>query len=464
VLAHVFSFSNSTAYPMPRRRRLHAASMATTMPARTVLRALLVAGIGAVTIPVLSQTAFAAEWSATPSLRLSYEKNDNTSLTLQPNNTVYSWTIAPSLNMGVQSDVWGITGATTVTRKRYSGAQELDRDTETFVISSRYHTKRSNFAINASRVNDTTLTEDPEDPDLGRVTVQRSRRTESIQPSWSWSMTQRSQIQLSSRLSETSYAGGESIGLFDYQNHATTATWSYLLSPLSQFFLTANYSRYRVPDMSIQSQTIDGDFLIVSTISAVDSSTPSISAGFNHTFSATMQGTLMLGRRKTSSERAVTDCRFLFGVFFDGCVSDSRVTHDTGATFSGNLNKKFEKLNVAANVSRGLAVSGVGTETEADSLNIRLEYPYTARLKGTFTVSSNESRLITNVAGATSAATNIKQYSIRPALNWQWTREMRLGAAYQYRHIKRESEDQATQSRAIYLSLIYTWNKLSISR
>jgi hypothetical protein len=252
--------------------------------------------------------------------------------------------------------------------------------------------------------------------------------------------------------------------LFDYQNHATTATWSYLLSPLSQFFLTANYSRYRVPDMSIQSQTIDGDFLIVSTISAVDSSTPSISAGFNHTFSATMQGTLMLGRRKTSSERAVTDCRFLFGIFFGGCISDSRVTHDTGTTFSGNLNKKFEKLNVAANVSRGLAVSGVGTETEADSLSIRLEYPYTARLKGTFTVSSSESRLITNVAGATSAATNIKQYSIRPALNWQWTREASLGAAYQYRHIKRESEDQATQSRAIYLSLIYTWTKLSISR
>jgi hypothetical protein len=443
--------------------------MATTMLARTVLRALLVAGIGAVTIPVLSPAAFAAEWSARPSLRLTYEQNDNSSLTLQPNDTVYSLTVSPSLNMGVQSAVWGITGTAAMTRKRYSGEEDLDRDTEKFGVSSRYRTERNNFAINASRVNDTTLTDDldaddVDDPDRGRVTVQRTRRTESIQPSWGWSMTQRSQIQLSYRFSETSYAGGSTIGLFGYQNHTTTAAWSYLLSPLSQFFFTVNYSRYRVPDMSIQSQSIDGNFLIVSTISGVNSSTPSFSAGFSHSFSPTLQGTLILGRRRTSSERAVTDCRFLFGAFFGGCVSDSRVTHDTGTTFSGNLNKKFEKLNVVANANRGLALSGVGTETETDSLSIGLEYPYTTRLKGTFTLSSSESRLLTNVAGATSAATDIRQYTIRPALNWQWTREAILGASYQYRHIKRESEAQTVQSRAIYLSLNYTWNKLSISR
>ena len=469
MLAHVFSFSNPTVCMVPRRWQLHAGSMAMTKPARTVLRVLLVAGIGAVTIPVLSSAAFAAEWSVRPSLRLSYEQNDNIGLTLEPHNTVHGSTIAPELDMGVQSAVWGITGTAAVARKRYSGEQNLDRDTETFGISSRYRTERNNFAINASRVNDTTLIDDleeddVEDPDLGRVTVQRFRRTESIQPSWNWSMTQRSKIQLSYQFSETSYAGGDTIGLFDYQNHATAATWSYLLSPLSQFFLTANYSRYRVPDMSIQSQSIDGNFLTVSTISGVDSSTPSFSVGFSHSFSATMQGTLMLGRRKTSSERAVTDCRFLFGIFFDGCVSDSRVTHDTGTTFSGNVNKQFEKLNVVANVNRGLAVSGVGTETEVDSLSIRLEYPYTARLKSTFTLSGSESRLITSVAGATSAAINIKQYSFRPTLYWQWTREASLGATYQYRHLKRESEDQAVQSRAIFLSLTYTWNKQSISR
>jgi hypothetical protein len=227
-----------------------------------------------------------------------------------------------------------------------------------------------------------------------------------------------------------------------------------MLSPLSQFFLTANYSKFRAPNTNIQTVTSDGFFTITSIFTDVESRTRSFKTGFNHVFSGTMQGTLMLGRRKTETERGVIQCLFF-------CVSGSQLTDDTGTTFSGDLKKQFEKLDVTATISRDLAASGTGTQVEWDSLSIRFDRPFTARLKGVLTVNGSESRRIDDIS---SLSTDIKQYSIQPALHWGWTREADLSVAYRYRHLKRESEDKAAQSRAIYLTLAYAWTKYSVSR
>jgi hypothetical protein len=234
-----------------------------------------------------------------------------------------------------------------------------------------------------------------------------------------------------------------------------------MLSPRSQFYFTANYSKFRAPNTNIQVVTFDGPYTINSIFTDAESRTKSLRAGFNHVFSETMQGTLMLGQRKTETERAVTNCLFLFGIFFEGCFSGSQLTDDTGTTFSGDLKKQFEKLNVTATISRDIAASGTGSQVEWDSLGIRFDRPFTARLKGILTANGSESRRIDEIS---SLSTDIKQYSIQPALHWDWTREADLSVAYRYRHLKRESEDKAAQSRAIYLTLIYSWTKYSISR
>ena len=438
------------------------AALSTGLAVR-ILSVVPIAGIGMLTELAILPPVFAAEWTVTPSLRLGYEHNDNIRMTLQPHNTVDGSTIAPGLDMGVRSEIWGITGTAEAARKRYSGDQGLDSNNETFRLSSFYKMERNNFTLNASRKNDTTLAQEFEDFDVGLVTVQRVRRTETIQPTWTWSMSERAQVLLSYQLSEVSYVDGQSDGLFDYQWREATATWSYWVSPLNQFFITANYSKYRVPSTNVLLFSFDdGSFLVDSTISAVNSKTPSVSVGMTHTFSETMQGTLALGRRKTSAERTVIDC-----VYFSGgtdpiaCVSGFPVTHDTGTTFSGNLKKSFEKLDIRANVSRSLAASGAGTEIETDVLSIRLDHPMSARLKAALTANGSESR---RIAGATTLDTNIKQYSIQPGLNWQWTPEADLSISYRYRHLKRESEARAAQAHALSLGLVYTWPKYSISR
>jgi hypothetical protein len=461
VLAPVFSFLVFNACLIFRQRNQAALFLGSVVSARIALHAIFTAGLGIVAMPVFSPPAFAAEWSMTPALRLGYEQNDNIRMTLQPHNTVHGSTIAPKLDMGVRSAIWGITGSAEVARRRYSGEEDLDRDIESFRLVSLYRTERNNFELNASRVNDTTLPEELNDPDLGRVTVQKSRRTETVQPTWRWSMTERAQIQLSYQLSETAYPGGESIGLFDYQNRVATATWSYMLSSRSQFFLAANYSKFRVPNTNIQSVAFDGTYVITSTFIDADSRTKSFRTGFNYAFSDTMQGTLMLGQRKTETERAVIQCLSLFGIIPVGCFPGTQLTDDTGTTFSGDLKKKFDKFDMSTAISRDIAASGTGSQVEWDTLSIRLDRPFTARLKGTLAANGSKSRNIDDVVSTTA---DIKQYTIQPAVRWQWTREANLSMAYQYRHLKRENEVQAVQSRTIYLTFIYNWTKLSISR
>ena len=397
-----------------------------------------------------------------PSLRLNYVQDDNIRMTLQPHNTVHGSIIAPRLGVGRQSEAWGMTGSAEVARKRYSGEPDLDRDFKTFRLSSLSRMERSSFTLNASRVDDATVSEDQADTDVGRTTAQKSRRLESVQPAWSWSITERAQAQLSYQLSEASYVDGESVGLYDYQNRAVTATWSYLLSPRSQFFLTADYSKFRVPDTNIQSQAINGSNLILSTFTDVDSRTPAFRVGLSHTFSETMRGALTLGRRKTTTERStITDVRALVDLSSQGRILGSQVTDNVGTTYSGDLNKKFDGIDVTATISRDITASGVGAQVERDALNLRLDHPFTARLKGSLVAGGSESRRIDDVA---SAATDIEQYSIQPALHWRWSQEADLSLSYRYNHLKRAQEAEAARSRAINLTFDYAWPKFSISR
>jgi hypothetical protein len=361
----------------------------------------------------------------------------------------------------VSSEIWSVAGSAEVARKRYSGEEGLDKDLETFRLSSMYKMERNDLMLHATRINDTTLSDDPEDPDLGRATVQRSRRMESLQPTWIWSATERSRIQLSYMFSDVSYAGGEDISLFDYRQRTATATWSYLLTPLSQVFLTANLSEYRAPSISLESQIPTTGAGVLTLASSVDSESPNFRVGMSWSFSETMQGTVSVGQRKTTAERTIQDCLYNAGNIV-ACVNPRTVsTDDSGTTYSADFSKKFEKFSIAAKGSRDITASGAGTEVEWDTLGIWIERPFTPRFRATMSVAGSKSRRIIEVVTST---TDIKQYSLQPALHWLWTREADLSLAYRYSHLQREDEDQAAQSRAIILSFLYTWTKLSISR
>ena len=66
-----------------------------------------------------SQVSRSAEWAARPSIRTGLEYNDNPQLTIQPHDSVHGYTIAPKLDLSVNSEIWQIMGSMEASRKRY---------------------------------------------------------------------------------------------------------------------------------------------------------------------------------------------------------------------------------------------------------------------------------------------------------------------------------------------------------
>src|SRR3989344_5139588 len=151
-------------------------------------------------------TGNAAEWSAEPSIRAGGEYNDNLRLTNQPHDTVKGTEISPKLGLSARSEIWQIGAGAELIHKRYSGDSELDRDDKLFNFSSSYKTERSQWGLGGTKSKTSILADRQIDVNPGLIQVQRNQDARSISPSWSWMMTELTQLKLSYAVSDVSYA------------------------------------------------------------------------------------------------------------------------------------------------------------------------------------------------------------------------------------------------------------------
>lgn len=445
------------------------------------LRSLFIIGISGIVTLYAIWPAYADEWTMRPSLRLGYEYNDNIDMTLQPHNSVTGETVAPRIDAGVRSDVWSVNGTAEIARKNYSGEQGLDRNDQTFSLLSQYMGERSTFSINASRIDDSVISGQLLDPDIGLTSFQKKRDTKAVNPAWTWSMTELTQARLEYQLSQVSYVDGKSVGLNDYVTRTAAVTLTHELSPQDQFSIIAAYSYFRVPSLDLTLQVPRDRYIggFIPAVTAVESKTPTLKISGTHVFSDTFSGIMSLGARRTSTKQDIQTCTALFHELFPGfnvfdgydCAlvpsgpfvmpASSQVIHDTGITYSGSLNKKFQELNLYFAINRDLSASGAGTQVIADSISMRADRSVTARLKSFLYADGYTAKTLVNISNAN---INRRAYSLRPGLQWQWTEECNLSLAYNYSHLKRENEPRIVQSHSVSATLIYAWQKLSFSR
>lgn len=398
------------------------------------------------TMPV---TGGAAEWTAEPSIKVRREYNDNIRLTTQPHNSVNGSIITPSLNFGVNTPVWQTSGGGEVTQRRYSGEEGLDRDDNLLRISSLYRTERNTWQLNANRARDSVLTNEYISSDTGVVQTNKKRESDSIQPSWIWMFSERTQLQLAYQHTDVSYEDALSVGLYDYRYRGTTATLANQISELNQIFISGSYSTFHVP------------------VTGFDSSTRNLQAGITRVFSETMRGTVQAGLRRTESftpggNPIYTRFSTVFGdvLVQTGVTQDTR-SHKTGSVFSGNLETKFESTRLNMALSRALDPSGSGGQIEQDTFKIDLNRQLSARMTAYVTANANKVR---TVEGNIISSDERTYYGIGPSVYWQWSREWNVGMSYRYSYIKRAYENEPADAHSVNLTLTYQPLKMSISR
>ncbi len=401
---------------------------------------------------LVSQVTSAAEWSAEPSVLVGREYNDNLRLTLQPHNAVNSISISPKIDLSVRKEIWQLDGAAELIRKRYSGDNSLDRDDRNFNIASSYQTERSMWRLSGYQTKASVLTDQLNNVNTGLVQVQSVQNAHSINPSWIWSMTELTQLQLGYQVTDVNYVNGSSLALYDYRSQNTTARLTRQFSSQISGLLDASYSYFRVPATGVESRSNN------------------VQAGVTGTFSETLSGFLMGGLRRTVtiipggapiySRRYLSFGSLIIPVIVQTGVTATRRDERTSSVYSANLDKTFENMRLGIVLSRALEPSGSGGQVRTDSLNLNLERPLSEKLKAYFSVG------IYGVSEDTGNVTEVDRrvYQAQPRMRWQWTPELNIDATYNYIHLKRASEDRAVSARSAYLALSHQWPKMSISR
>ena len=396
----------------------------------------------------IPRSANAAEWSALPSVRVGQEYNDNLQLTIQPHNSVIGSMVAPKLDLAVTSDIWQLSGGAEAVQKRFSGDSALNRDDRFYNLGASYSTERSTWQLTGSSTKSSVLADEIVSPDTGLVEIQKVQDIHSINPTWTWSMNERTQLQIAYSLSNVSYVDGQSVGLNDYSTRAISAQLSNNFDLHDQIFVSAGYAIFNVPSTTFESKS------------------NLYQAGITRTFSETMKGTLSAGRRNSSSEQTVLTCSVpnpFFPIFGPPCLQTAQITASSRATssvFSGILDKTYETTRLKITLSRIFDPSGLGGEVRTDSQEVRLSRQFTPKLSANFFLGNYEYKSETgNLPGI-----DRHYYTYGPGLHWMWTEELSVDMNYLYRHIKRADEDKPTSSNSAYLTLKYQWPKMSFSR
>lgn len=398
--------------------------------------------------------SIAAEWWLAPTMRVEAEYNDNLSLTTLPHQSTHGTVISPSLDFGVRSDIWGVSGKAEFVRQSYSDISNEGRDTQNYALSSQYSTERMRWELSGNQSYSTVLVNQAGDPDVGSLQLGKKRKTSDYGPTWAWMMTESTQLQLRYLKSEALYEDGLQFSLFDYNSRTMTASLSHQLSFRSRVFIDLGYSVFKVPANDYESKST------------------SIKGGVSHSFSDSLRTSLSIGADRTLSEGVVRGCLVPgFDISFDSnfnpivtpvCLlfASERVSQDdTSFLFSANVEKQFELARMSATLSRSLAPSGSGTIVRTDSLGWQASLPVTHRLTSSLSVD------VYDVRSTFGDITGFDRtfYQASPGLRWQLAEEWSFETSFRYSVLKRDNDPSGAKSRSVLLRLIYQGSKISIS-
>jgi hypothetical protein len=301
--------------------------------------------------------------------------------------------------------------------------------------------------LNAASSKISYFTAEEPSSDIVLFTQNTDTNRKTVTPTWSWFMTKLTQLQLTYSLSDVSYVNGESVGLYDYRYSSLSAKLSYQLEIDTQIFLLPVYSVFRTSGTTSESKTT------------------SYQVGVTRTFSETMNGTLSVGGRDTSSEREVLVCKLSLGPSCLQTAQETISSRDSGSVYSANLEKQFETVRLTAAASRSYEPSANAQLVITDSASISLSRPFTAKLTGKLdTLAYNYNYKNSSQTASVSNANDRRVYYIRPSLRWQWAPEWILNAGYRYTYAQRVSETSAATSNVAFIMLTYQSPKISISR
>lgn len=400
-------------------------------------------------LAILGKTglAQAIEWAAEPSIRTGLEYNDNIFLTTLPHEAVAGANLGVNLDLAARQELWELRGGARLLSRRYEGREDLNTDDVFGNLNYNLKTDRNFWQLKASYASESTLNFDTVNPDIGVTQKQTKRATTSASPTWTWLVTETTQLRLDYQFVDVQYQDGISVGLLDYRQTATSLTLSDQVSERTNIFAILNYSDFRVT-------TPEADIFTPYT---AKSRTNFGQIGITYDFTETLKGSLSGGPRKT-----VSDDVFVFCLFFSLCfepVTQSNTAY--GSVFSGSLESRLQLTNTTFRFSRTVSPSGSGSQAQTGNLYLGIQRQITPeRLSARLIAEGYAIRALSN----TTSYVDRNYYRLEPGLRWRWTEDLSVDASYRYARQRYVDATDVATANSVYLVFTYILPKTSVSR
>ncbi len=379
---------------------------------------------------ILVQNSFASEWSATAKINFRNQYDSNRSLTTADHESTSTSSLIPTVNFLRQTDVSTNNIIARVQASRFSDDTIQDANTQRLDYRFKYKGLRSSIKIKGKYTQDTTLSalndfelgiDDIDDTGgndegvTGLNKIEVKRRKLRIDPQWIYSLSESYKVNINYSYKSRFYS----------QNTANLIEFDQNIVGLSlvKKFDERDSISYGVSRSYFNPEDNDEN-----------TENSAISFGYLRRISALSEFSLIIGARRTDTPTESTD----------------------GSIYRFRYKNKGEVSKLFIEVKRELSGSGIGSLVEDNILDIK----YLLRLTPLTSFKLRVRAIDRRSLGDDNSASKFK-FSIEPKFKFILSENFITEISYRYRQEDFDSTNNTADSSAVFLGIIYSFNKIS---
>ncbi len=280
----------------------------------------------------------------------------------------------------------------------------------------------------------------------GYVAAQLPRTTRSINPEFSYTLTDKDTLALGVSYLDVNFDRHPNGAFINYISKQAYTTVNHSYTQNLSFNLNTSYSWYDAGGGPSGTYPISS---IVDIISAQNSKTFSFQLGTQYTPIENIVLKASAGIRQTDSKSSVQRC-----YYETICLDPQRYSNNAaGNIYSASLQKTFERGNVLLSANQQLNPASTGSQQQSTSFNANGLYELTER----WSLGISGIYQITNTVAASQIFNNYNRtyYNISPNIQWKWTPDVNLQLTYTYLNQHFSSQQTTASSDSLMLQLNY---------
>ena len=380
------------------------------------------------------------------------EYNPNLFLTPQPHKDVWGSNIGLNANFAAAEEIWDVTGSTRFQNYYYNDSN-LDTENIFLTLNGNYsQNERTRWSLRSNYTRDSTRTSFTEVNDL--VFQQVGRDSQSLNPSWTYALDEKTSLNLDYRFQGTQYDKTENSPFPDTQVHTGSAGLLYQYDERLQLNGSFSYTRYTMPGSTTSNPF--GPFLTLESVSEdtrIDYAdlVGGLTYAFDETFDVGLSGGGQYSMTEAGSRTVLRDV-----LGNELSLGDEHLSSATPTwLLSANASRHFERSEIKFDFSKSSSPNIYGDLIDDTRYSLSANHRFTPSLGGS-------ARIVYAERGTGQVDSNalLHYYGAQTGLDWSPTENWVVNASYQYALQAVDTAEVQPENHAVFLNIRYLWDKV----